>query len=406
MENIVESDGEFSIDQELTPIKSRKLVTIDSGEDEDTLEKLKREHKKKEKDKRMKDKKKKIILVESESDDSEVESDEELVLLKKELEEVNKKKREQKMKEKKDKIRKEIENGKKELKKKTEKEKGDNKVNQSIIVSKNKSNTSKDGSLVNIKDLRKNSSIKSKAESVVKKILDLDSDDSSSDTDTVDSSSDSDSVVNKRSKKYKSKNKKKSGIFDHPSDEVIKKQMWPQSRLQFEYACSKINFDELEFNLFVAGELEILSSAKLCEVERIGRTKLLKKIAYYTELYEWTGLKKMYANIIRQIENGLANWSKDFSEIETPILIKYVKTEVKNKRSIQFGENKKISKKEESVFYCSHFQRKKCTHTNSHYGKIKGVDRFLQHICATCWREDNKKSFHPECSENCPFQGK
>jgi hypothetical protein len=29
----------------------------------------------------------------------------------------------------------------------------------------------------------------------------------------------------------------------------------------------------------------------------------LKKIAYYTELYEWTGLKKMYANIIRQIEN-------------------------------------------------------------------------------------------------------
>jgi hypothetical protein len=38
----------------------------------------------------------------------------------------------------------------------------------------------------------------------------------------------------------------------------------------------------------------------------------LKKIAYYTELYEWTGLKKMYANIISQIENGLADWSKDF----------------------------------------------------------------------------------------------
>lgn len=46
----------------------------------------------------------------------------------------------------------------------------------------------------------------------------------------------------------------------------------------------------------------------------------------------------MYANIIRQIKNGLADWSKDFSEIETPILlvITYVKTEVKNKRSVQF----------------------------------------------------------------------
>ena len=47
----------------------------------------------------------------------------------------------------------------------------------------------------------------------------------------------------------------------------------------------------------------------------------------------------MYANIIRQIENGLADWSKDFSEIETPILIKYAKTEAKNNRSVQFGEN-------------------------------------------------------------------
>jgi hypothetical protein len=46
--------------------------------------------------------------VESESDDSEVELDEELVSLKKELEKVIKKRREQKMKEKKDKIRKEI----------------------------------------------------------------------------------------------------------------------------------------------------------------------------------------------------------------------------------------------------------------------------------------------------------
>ena len=61
----------------------------------------------------------------------------------------------------------------------------------------------------------------------------------------------------------------------------------------------------------------------------------------------------MYAHTIRQIENGLADWSKDFSEIETPILIKYVKSDVKSKKSIQYGENKKPVKKEETVFYCS-----------------------------------------------------
>jgi hypothetical protein len=58
-----------------------------------------------------------------------------------------------------------------------------------------------------------------------------------------------------------------------------------QSKLQFEYAGSKINF--------VAGELEMLSSSKISEIEIIGRTKLLKRIAYFTELYEWKGLKKI-----------------------------------------------------------------------------------------------------------------
>jgi hypothetical protein len=64
----------------------------------------------------------------------------------------------------------------------------------------------------------------------------------------------------------------------------LKKQLWPQSKLQFEYAGSKINF--------VAGELEMLSSSKISEIEIIGRTKLLKRIAYFTDWYEWKGLKK------------------------------------------------------------------------------------------------------------------
>jgi hypothetical protein len=63
----------------------------------------------------------------------------------------------------------------------------------------------------------------------------------------------------------------------------------------------------LQFNLFVAGELEIISNKKIDEIEKTGRIKLLKKISYYTELYEWKGrIQKLYAHIIRQIENGLA----------------------------------------------------------------------------------------------------
>jgi len=132
MEDAMKSEGEFLIEKELTPIKSRKLVAVDSDEmDEEALEKLKREQKKKERGKI----KKEITPMESESDDSKVELEKELVSLKKELEKVNRKRREHKMKEK-DKIRKEIENVKKKLKKTAEKEKGDDKVNQSVIISK------------------------------------------------------------------------------------------------------------------------------------------------------------------------------------------------------------------------------------------------------------------------------
>jgi hypothetical protein len=63
-------------------------------------------------------------------------------------------------------------------------------------------------------------------------------------------------------------------------------------------------------------------------------------------LYEWKGIKKLYAHIIRQIENGLADWTHDFSEVETPLLIKYVKIEQRGKQS----EQRKLQKKMKTCF--------------------------------------------------------
>jgi hypothetical protein len=86
--------------------------------------------------------------------------------------------------------------------------------------------------------------------------------------------------------------------------------------------------------------------------EIIGRTKLLKRIAYFTELYEWKGLKKLYAHIIRQIENGLADWPKDFGEVETPLLIKYVKNDVKGRKSeINSVNIRKTQRKKRVLFF-------------------------------------------------------
>ena len=79
--------------------------------------------------------------------------------------------------------------------------------------------------------------------------------------------------------------------------------------------------------------------------------------------------KNINAHIIRQIENGLADWSKDFGKVERVEINSVNITKTQRKKRVLF-------------FYCSHFQRKKCSHTLSHDGKIKGVERFLQHICA------------------------
>jgi hypothetical protein len=37
-------------------------------------------------------------------------------------------------------------------------------------------------------------------------------------------------------------------------------------KLQYEYAGSTISFEDLEFNLFVAGELEIISGNKISDI--------------------------------------------------------------------------------------------------------------------------------------------
>jgi hypothetical protein len=66
------------------------------------------------------------------------------------------------------------------------------------------------------------------------------------------------------------------GVSTSCVQSAAKKQLWPQSNLQYEY-------EDLEFNLFVTGELEIISGNKISDKEKKGRIKLLKKISYFYE---------------------------------------------------------------------------------------------------------------------------
>ena len=161
-----------------------------------------------------------------------------------------------------------------------------------------------------------------------------------------------------------------------------------------------MKFKELTFRLFVAGELEIISGEDLTTEEKQGRLKLLKKIVYYSSTYEFEGLKAYYAAWLRDIELGLRKWSDDPHEIESAILTKHL---LKSKsQPFKKGNMQAANQNTDRVWFCSLYQRNKCSHKSSHLQVIKGKQRMATHICATCWQKDKKKLEHPECSSACP----
>lgn len=154
--------------------------------------------------------------------------------------------------------------------------------------------------------------------------------------------------------------------------------------------------------MFLAGEISIIAADDLCESERKGRLDLLKKIIYYSNTYEFKGLKAFYASWLREIELGKKKWSDDPSQIETAILSKFL---LKNKGPSSFLKKDYANKpdaNDDKTWFCSEYQRNKCKHKSSHLRVNNGKQRLASHICATCWLKDKKKLEHPECSSNCP----
>ena len=262
---------------------------------------------------------------------------------------------------------------------------------------------------IGIDDLRKDDKLQSLVKQELRKLglhEYLDSAVSSS-CDSSDESADS-CYDGKREKKKSSKrtSKKMSGINAKASDKVRYPQRWPHAHLQFEYVNKQVKFEDLDFKLFVAGELEIIAGDDISAMERAGRLDLLRKIVYYYNTYEFVGLKSFYAAWLREIELGKKSWSDDSQLIESAILSKYL---LKNKtfsnisNTTTSNSRKEFSGNvEDRVWFCSDYQRNKCLHKNSHLVVIKGKQRHATHICASCWLKDKKRMEHPECSSCCP----
>jgi hypothetical protein len=280
-----------------------------------------------------------------------------------------------------------------------------------------------------IKDLRGLKKLKKEAKKESKKIglfssseSEVCSDDSSdsdisSSSNDVESSSDSEeeSVQGSSYKKKKLVNKhkkscKKSGIVQKSSDKIRYKQRYPHSQLRYEFVSHDISFQNLDLNLFVAGELEIISDPKTKGSEQTGRLALLKRIMYLNTSHDFKLLKSYYAAVLREIELGSKSWNDDFTYLE---LVLFNSNYSSSKSSLQQGAKpKKYPSSQYSkpfadtdsspVWFCSAYQRNRCEQKHNHMIVVRGKMHMAQHICATCWIKDKVKLQHPESSSSCP----
>ena len=163
-----------------------------------------------------------------------------------------------------------------------------------------------------------------------------------------------------------------------------------------------MKFDDLDFKQFIAGELEIIGERDLSKSERKSRLDMLKKIVYYSSIYESRGLKVIYVACFRDIERGLKKWSVDSSYLKTDMLVKFVRNKgfgFQSRKDEQKGSKNdgKSDATSEGVWFCSKYNRNKCKNKSNHLKVITGKNRLLTHICATCWQTDKKKLEHQEC---------
>ena len=108
------------------------------------------------------------------------------------------------------------------------------------------------------------------------------------------------------------------------------------------------------------------------------------------------------------IETGEKKWDDDTTMLEVRMLIGQ-KSGVKRKSHNMYNKTSSATsgydRNDDRAWFCSLYQRNKCSHKeNEHKMEIRGKERTVQHICASCYRKDKTRLRHPECSSACPHQ--
>lgn len=238
-----------------------------------------------------------------------------------------------------------------------------------------------------IKDLRKKSNLEDIARNAAQGLWD--------------DSSDEDEMPLVVSKGKITKGKLKSGMDKKATESVRKQVFWPHLLLQSSYITADLGYKDLTFELFVAGEMEIILNSSISTEEQLARLQFLKTLSYEANSYPFRAILDWYAAYMRVIELGNSNWSTDFYSVGHPILAQY-QPKVKKAFSFQSQIQSSGVHRNAGTWFCAPFNRSTCSKSAPHSATVRGQQVTVEHICANCWVKDKSKKFHSEKSNDCP----
>ena len=182
--------------------------------------------------------------------------------------------------------------------------------------------------------------------------------------------------------------KTKSGISAKPSSRVREQLTYPHFLLGqvTGFIGQNLQFMQLSYDQFVAGKLTMIVNAEDVD-KQIGRTELLQKIMLWKVRanVSWPQVRNTYAHILRLMENKEIDWFADWDRFEWHIYDK-VALPAKTERFKKTGNTSP-----EYVYFCKAYQKATgCAKEAPHTGKVNGMFRQLQHICAECWMKKER----------------
>jgi hypothetical protein len=221
----------------------------------------------------------------------------------------------------------------------------------------------------------------------------------------------------------KGKSKPSSGRAAKPESYIVKEIIWPHSAIEVQYTGSTFSYEQLDFPLLAAGEINIVLDPKVSSEERGGRLQLLKAIAYYSRNRSWSEVKNLHNAVLTQIEQNHRSWENiQFAELASSVfLANTASNSVKSGLAAQSGPARFPSKGKTfpksrgraasgpasfsranpfkvDRFFCSDFNQGLCPHRDAHVGRLGESEKWLEHFCATCYLDFEEFNLHAETS--------